>query len=388
MKLLSDIRVLDLGTFITAPHAAMLLGELGADVIKVERPGGGDPFRWYTDGLSSPIFQAHNRNKRSVTLDFSRPEGLAVLDRLVGVSDVLLINVRPGVAEKLGVDAGRLMALNPRLVYCSITGFGPDGPYAKRPAYDTVGLAMSGLLSRLHNSDDPRLPGPSMSDTVTGMTMCMGVLAALLERTGSGKGRLVETSMLEATLAFSVDPMIYYLVNGAEQPYYQRGSASQAYVLRCADGQRICLHMSTPDKFWRALARAIDRSDLAERYPDRESRSRAYEEIARELARVFAQKDRATWMALLERHDVPFAPELSMAEVAEDPQVRHLGVLNAIHHEGIGDVRGINRPLRFDGDNRSGFRGTPKLGQHTREVLAELGYSDAQIDAMRGQGIC
>ncbi|GAA4329486.1 CaiB/BaiF CoA-transferase family protein [Pigmentiphaga soli] len=387
MKLLAGFRVLDLGTFITAPHAAMLLGELGADVIKIERPGGGDPFRWYNEGLSSPVFQAHNRNKRSLALDVRQPAGLAVLDRLVATADVVVINVRPGVAEKLQLDAGRLMRLNPRLVYCSITGFGSGGPYAGRPAYDTVGLAMSGLLSRLHDADEARIAGPSLSDTVTGLTMCMGALAALLERERSGRGRLVETSMLEATLSFAVDPMIYYLVQGHEQPFFQRGSASQAYVLRCRDGQRLCLHMSTPDKFWRALTAAIERPDLLAAYPDRETRSGNYETLARVLAEIFARRDRADWMQRLERHDVPFAPALSMAEVAADPQVRHLGILNETVHDGLGSVRGMNRPLHFDGDNRSGFHGTPTLGQHGEEILAGLGYGAADIEALRQQGV-
>jgi len=140
MKPLQGIRVLDLGSFITAPHAAMLLAEMGADVVKVERPGTGDPFRWYLDGLSSPIFQAHNRNKRSIALDYVRPQGREVLDALVKGADVVVLNMRPGVERRLGLDPRRLHIVNPRLVYCSITGFGPDGPYAARPAYDTVRL--------------------------------------------------------------------------------------------------------------------------------------------------------------------------------------------------------------------------------------------------------
>jgi crotonobetainyl-CoA:carnitine CoA-transferase CaiB-like acyl-CoA transferase len=388
MKILDGFRVLDLGTFITAPHAAMLLGELGADVIKIERPDSGDPFRWYNEGLSSPVFQAHNRNKRSLALDITQADGLAVLDKLVATADAVIVNVRPGVAEKLGIDARRLMGINPRLVYASITGFGPDGPYAKRPSYDTVGMAMSGMLSRLHNSEDARLSGPSMSDTTTGATMCIGVLAALLERERTGKGRVVETNMLEATLALAIDPMIYYLVRGHEQPYYQRGSASQAYVLRCRDGSRLCLHMSTPDKFWAALAKAIDRPDLMASYPDRESRSSNYETLSVVLAEIFAQRDRAEWMPLLEANDVPFAPELTMQEVVDDPQARHLGILNETHHEKVGPVRGVNRPLHFDGDNRSDFRGTPTLGEHGLEILAELGYGSRGIEELRARGIC
>ena len=387
MKILSDTRVLDLGSFITAPHAAMLLAELGADVIKVERPGSGDPFRWFNEGLSSIAFQTHNRNKRSLALDFTKPQGLELLYALVKTADVLLINVRPGVEQKLRIGPADLHAVNPRLIYCSITGFGADGPYAKRPAYDTVGQTMSGWLSRFHQSDDPRIPGPALSDTVTGMFMCMGALAALHERERTGTGRTVEVNMIEAAMAFGIDPLMYYLRTGTEQPFYLRGSNSQAYILRCLDGKRVSLHMSTPDKFWLNLTQAIERPDLAERYPDRIARSEHYEEIARELAAVFAARSRVDWMVRLEAHDVPFAPEHAFADLQDDPQIRHLGAFNTMEHPEFGTLRGVNRPLRFDGDNRSDFLHTPRLGEHTDAVLGDLGLSAERIGELRDAGI-
>ena len=387
MKILDGIRVLDLGTFITAPHAAMLLAELGADVIKVEKPGSGDPFRWFNEGLSSVIFQTHNRNKRSIALDFTCAEGLEVLHSLVKTADVLLLNVRPGVEKKLKIAPEDMHAVNPRLVYCSITGFGADGPYANRPAYDTVGQAMSGWLSRFHRSDDPRIAGPSVSDTATGMVMCIGALSALLERERTGVGRTVETTMVEATMAFAIDPVMHHLLTGAEQPFYLRGSNSQAYVLRCADGKRVCLHMSSPDKFWINLTKAIERPDLAERYPDRIARSSHYEEIGRELAAVFLLRSRAEWMMRLDTHDVPFAPEHAMADLEHDPQIRHLGALNEMNHPQFGTIRGVNRPLRFDGDNRSDFAHTPRLGEHTDAVLDELGLGAERIAKLRNAGV-
>ncbi len=164
MKVLDGIRVLDMGNFITAPLAAMMLAELGADVIKIERPGQGDPFRSFKDGNYSPQFQAHNRNKRSLTLDYTQPQGRDVFDRLVAEADVLLINIRPGVEKKLGVDYHRLHELNPALVYCSITGFGSSGPYSSRAAYDNVGQSASGWLSLFHQGSDARVAGPAVSD--------------------------------------------------------------------------------------------------------------------------------------------------------------------------------------------------------------------------------
>ena len=169
MNVLHSIRVLDLGNFITGPYAAMLLAELGADVVKVERPGTGDPFRSFEGGLYSPHFQSYNRHKRSVTLDYSKPEGLEILRKLVSNADVVVLNNRPGVSEKLGVDYERLHAINRRLVYCSITGFGSDGPYASRPAYDNVGQTLSGWLSLFHDGGDPRVAGPAVSDALTGV---------------------------------------------------------------------------------------------------------------------------------------------------------------------------------------------------------------------------
>ena len=257
MKLLRGFTVLDLGTFITAPYAAMLLAELGADVIKVERPEGGDPFRWFAGGLSSPHFQAHNRHKRSVALDYTTPDGLKLLHSLIEHADALVINVRPGVEQRLGIDEATLRRLNPKLVFCFITGFGADGPYANRPAYDNVGQALAGWLSRFHDTDDARVAGPAISDAATGIFACLGIVSALLERTKTGVGRKVEVSMLEATLALAVEPLAHYFVTGDEQPFYLRGAMSQAYILTCKDGKRIALQMSSPDKFWKGLAAVI-----------------------------------------------------------------------------------------------------------------------------------
>ena len=387
IKVLDGIRVLDLGSYITAPYAAMLLAEMGADVIKVERPGAGDPFRFHTSTSNSPFFLAYNRNKRGLTLDYTQPDGVEVLRLLVEKADVLVINVRPGVEDKLGIGAAQLQALNPRLIYCSITGYGADGPYAKRPAYDGVGQALSGLLSRFHQTDDPRIAGPAMADSLTGIFACLGVLGALHERSRTGKGRRVEVNMIEAAMAFLVEPLAHYLILGEDQPFYFRGAASQAYILRCYDGKRIGLHMSSPDKFWQGLAKAVGRPDLLTRYATREAKVEHYEEIGRELAAVFATKDRDDWIPLLEANDVPFAAERLLAELEDDPQVRHLGTFNEVGHPVHGTVRGVNRPVRFDGDNESGFLPPPAMGEHSDEILGELGLDNRRIGELRSRKI-
>jgi crotonobetainyl-CoA:carnitine CoA-transferase CaiB-like acyl-CoA transferase len=387
MKLLRGFTVLDLGTFITAPYAAMLLAELGADVIKVERPEGGDPFRWFAGGLSSPHFQAHNRHKRSLALDYTTPSGLELLHSLIERVDALVINVRPGVEQRLGIDEATLRRINPKLVFCFITGFGAEGPYANRPAYDNVGQALAGWLSRFHDTEDARVAGPAISDAATGIFACLGIVSALLERTKTGVGRKVEVSMLEATLALAVEPLAHYFVTGEEQPFYLRGAMSQAYILTCKDGKRIALQMSSPDKFWKGLAAVIESPDLLQRYPDRKRRVDAYEAIGRELAAIFATRPRDEWLERLAQHDIPFAPERRLNELDEDPQVRHLDLFYELEHPVAGTVRSVHRAIRCDGSREIDFRPPPTLGEHTREVLAGLGLSDDDLNALSSQGV-
>ena len=385
-QVLSGFRVLDLGSFITAPYAAMLLAEMGADVIKIEKPGTGDPFRAFGDGLYSSHFQAHNRNKRSVALDFTKPSGRAALDTLVSTADVLLINVRPGVEEKLGVGAQRLQALNPRLVYCAITGYGADGPYAERPAYDNVGQALSGWLSMFHEGRDARVAGPAVSDALTGLFASMGILGALLEREKTGRGRKVEVSMLEATLAFATEPLGKLFASGKPVPFYSRAAASQSFLVTCEDGDRIALHLSSPDKFWKGLLKAISREDLSQKYSDRSARVARYDELALDLAEAFAQKARNHWLPMLEQNDVPFAPERRLEELADDPQVQHLDVFYDMMHSRYGSVRAAHRPVRYDGDNHSNFMPPPALGEHTQEVLEAAGLSADDLEKLAKEG--
>jgi crotonobetainyl-CoA:carnitine CoA-transferase CaiB-like acyl-CoA transferase len=372
MRLLNGVRVLEIGGFITGPLAAMILGEYGADVIKLERPDGGDPFRSHGAGGFSPAFQAHNRNKRSVSVDYGKPEGLKVLHALVTTADVFINNNRPGVAEKIGFSPAQLRKLNPRLIYCAITGFGPDGPYAQRPAFDNVGQALSGWMSRHRRDDDPRVVGPAISDPATSYYAASAILAALYERKTSGKGRLVEVNMLEATIALNLEPLTHYFTEGAPAPLYQRGGASQAYNLVCKDGKCLGLHMSSPDKFWQALCRVIERPDWATQYATRADRVKHYERIAAQLKEIFAKRNRSEWMQRLERDDVPFAPELGVQEIEHDPQVKHLGTIYSLPHKTLGDIRAPHRPARVDGSREIDFRPPPGLGEHTEEILAEL----------------
>ncbi|MFO1260994.1 MAG: CoA transferase [Sphingomonadaceae bacterium] len=368
--MLAGVRVIELGSFITAPLAGMMLAEMGADVIKVERPEG-DPFRHFDGGRYSPHFQAHNRNKRSVVLDYGKVADRVALLGLLSKADVLLFNMRPGVMEKLGLSMERLRAEFPRLVICAISGFGQSGPYAQRPAFDNVGQALSGWMSRFKLSDDPRVVGPAVSDAATGLYASSAILGALFERERTGVARTIDISMLESTMALGLEPIGQYLATGSVPPVLQRAAMSQAYSVTCADGARIGLHISSPDKFWEALCEAIGRPELSQKYPKRMDRVRGYEAIASALNNIFSERTRDEWAEALAESDVPFAPELELNELRADPQVAHLQPFYVIDHPQMGPINSMHRPYRVDGSREIDFRPPPTLGEHTEEVLQE-----------------
>ena len=363
MDPLNGVRVLDFGNFITAPYAAMLLAEYGADVIKVERPAGGDPFRSFKGGLYSPQFQAHNRHKRSLALDHASPRGKQVLKQLIESADALLVNARPGVAEQMGIGYTAVQAINPRLVYCAITGFGETGPYAMRPAFDNVGQALSGWMSRFRTDDDARVVGPAVSDAATGMHAAMGIIAALYRRTTTGVGARIDVNMIESTIALGTEPVGQFLATGEAVPVYQRAAMSQAYTVTCADGRRFGLHLSSPDKFWQSLCKAIDRPAWIDEYPKRMDRVKNYEKLAAEINEVFRQRPRADWEAIFQQYDFPIAPELSLEELEGNPQVRHLDVFYDSHHPRYGNVRAAHRAVRHRRRARTVAAGAARSGR-------------------------
>lgn len=370
-KVLGDVRVLEMGTFITGPAAGMLLADLGAEVIKIEHPETGDPFRAFKGGLYSPHFQTYNRNKKSITLDTRQAEDLAALDRLVAGADVFIQNFRPGVAERLGVDAGRLRALNPRLIYCSISGFGPSGPDRDRPAFDTVAQAASGFLRLLVNPEHPRVVGPAIGDAITGFYAAYGVLGALHERHATGKGRVVEVSMLEAMCHFNLDDFTHFLSAGEVMGPYSRPNVSQSYVFECGDGGWIAVHMSSPAKFWEGLAEAVGRPDMLQRpeFADRSARIGNYEGVVAFLAPIFKTLPREQWRVRLLAHEVPSSPVYASDEVLRTAQVKHLQLEVAADHPQMGPFRTIRSPVSFDGERALEVAPPPVLGEHDREIL-------------------
>jgi crotonobetainyl-CoA:carnitine CoA-transferase CaiB-like acyl-CoA transferase len=367
---LQGVTVIELGTFITGPAAGMLLADLGADVVKVERPGTGDPFRAHDGDLYSAPFQTYNRNKRSVTLDPKLPTDLAALDALVADADVFIQNFRPGAAERLNVGADRMRAINPRLIYCSISGFGAAGPDSARPAFDTVAQAASGFLRLLVNPVHPRVVGPAIGDAITGFYAAYGILAALYRRAMTGEGSLVETSMLEAMCHFNLDDLTHFFARGEVMGPQSRPHVSQSYVFRCADDRWLALHMSSPPKFWQNLAQAVAMPDLFDRpaFATRDARIANYETIVETLAPRFAQEPRSVWLDRLTTLDVPHAAVLDSREVADSAQVRALGIV--VETTGpMGPFRTIRCPVTFDGLRADRVTAPPLLGQDDAEIL-------------------
>lgn len=373
---LRGVRVLEHGTFITGPAAAMLLADLGADVVKVEQPAG-DPFRAFRGGTYSPHYQTYNRNKKSVTLDTRTKDDLAHFERLVAEADVYIQNFRPGVAEKIGAGEARLRELNPKLVYCAISGFGPDGPNAGRPSYDTVAQAASGFLKLLVNPANPRVVGPALADAITGFYAAYAILGALYEREKqhSAKGRRVEVSMFEAMTHFNLDAFTHLFSEHEVMGPYSRPSVSQSYVLPCADGKWIALHMSSPPKFWEGLAKAIEKPDLFDdpRFATREARITHQPELIALLTGLFQRQPRAEWCRRLEAEDVPHAPMYDTDEVPGDPQAKHLQLFidtaHPAHPEG-GRWTTVRSPVSFDGERQLQVTAPPLLGDHDAVVKA------------------
>ena len=301
--------VLEVASFIAGPYAGMLLADLGATVIKVEAPGEGDPFRGWDSGGDAPVFWAYNHSKQSITLNLRTPAALDIMRQLISTADVLLENMRPGVMQRLGLGYDAVSALNPRLVYASVTGFGSSGPYRDRPAYDGIGQALSGLLSLLSERTVVQPTGPNFSDSLAGLFAAYGILGALVARGQTGTGQHVETSLVAASLAFLVAPATETLAGAPAPGPMGRPTASQTYAWLASDGLALTVHLSSPPKFWEGLARAVDRAELLEdpRFKTRQARRAHYRELRDELAVVFRTRPRQVWLERLSAHDVPCA---------------------------------------------------------------------------------
>lgn len=387
---LEGVRILELTTMITGSLCGQMLGDLGADVIKVEKPDGGDMFRAWRGGTYSGQFTAYNRNKRSITLDLRSDEGREIVLQLAEWADVLIENFRPGVMERLGLPLDVLRARSPNLIYCSITGFGEDGPYDKRPAYDAVAQSLSGITSLFVDPENPTITGPTIADNMTGINACYGILGALFERERGGAPRRIDVNMIESAIWFIPDPFANMVLQGIEQGPLARVRASQSYGMACKDGKLLAVHLSSPEKFWLGVTAAFGLEHLRDdpRFHERMLRMDNYLELHGEFKAMAKTMPRDHWTPRLEANDVPYAPINTLEDVFEDPQVRHLGTFAEVEQPGKGCQKFARRAVRFDGSREDQpLDLAPFLGEHTDDVLAELGHDAGEIATLRDKGV-
>jgi crotonobetainyl-CoA:carnitine CoA-transferase CaiB-like acyl-CoA transferase len=400
---LSGIKVLDLSRILAAPLAAQALADLGAEVIKVERPGNGDearrwgpPFLKDRDGRDtreSPMYLAANRNKRSITIDIACAEGQDLVRRLAMRADVLIENFKVGDLARYGLDHVSLRAINPRLIYCSVTGFGQSGPKSHLPGYDTVFQAMSGMMSVTGLPDGvpgggPMKTGPSLADFIAGQYATAGILAALYERdaAGSGEGRHIDIALLDCTIAAQTHSVMTYLAAGVVPP--RRGTEgngglpSQAFA--CADGGVIVICGSEAQ--YRSFCEVLEHPELADdpRFVTNAQRLAHRRELAEVFNGLTRQWSMHDLLPALERAGIPSGPINSYPEVFADPQVRHRGIAQRVPHPTAGEVTLCANPIRFGGSEPPLPTAPPTIGQHTDEILRDvLRLDDAAIAALR-----
>lgn len=387
---LHGIKVLDLTSYIAGPFATMLLGDLEAEVLKVESPGKGDPFRtWEKEPRDySPIFWSLNRNKKSLTLNLKSQEGREIFLRLAQNADVIVENFRPGVVDRLGISYETVSEINPRVIYCSISAFGQSGPYRDRPGYDTLGQAFSGLLSILTDLESPKGPGAPFSDHLAGIYGVYGILAALMARERTGQGQKVETSLLEATISFIGYGLTQYLATGEVPLRESRLRQAQVYAFVASDGLPFIVHLSHPQKFWEGLTEVTGHPELKDdpRFKDREGRLKNYDVINEILKEIFNAAPRNHWLRLLEKRDVPCAPIRTLDEVFQDPQVSHLERLVELKDPDVGTMQLVKNGVSLERTPPSVTIKPPRLGEHTEEILNSLGYTTEDMSALRKEG--
>ncbi|MER3420886.1 MAG: formyl-CoA transferase [Chloroflexota bacterium] len=390
---LHGIRVLDLSRVLAGPYAAMTLGDMGAEVIKVEQPGEGDETRAWGPpwaGGESAYYLSVNRNKLGITLNLKSEGGRRVLLELARRSDILIDNFRRGTLERMGLDDATLWAVNPRLIHASISGFGPVGPYKDYPGYDFVIQAMAGIMSITGEPDgEPMKVGVAIVDVTAGLFTVNAILAALHARERTGRGQRVEVSLLESALAWLVNVGQNYLVSGQEPKRY--GNAHPNIVpyqpFRAKD-RPLALAVANPRQF-RRFCELAGRPELAydPRFATNADRLAHRKELVQEIQRLIEQRPADEWLRLLNENGIPAGPINTVPQALADPQVQALGVVRTLPHPTAGEIQVIGPPFRFSETQAEVRSAPPLLGQHTEQVLRELlGMDDAAIAALRAEG--
>ena len=404
-KALGHIRVLDLSRVLAGPWCSQNLADLGADVIKVERPGNGDDTRAWgppyakdadgNDTTEAAYYLAANRGKRSVTIDIASPEGQALLRELVEHCDVVLENYKVGQLKRYGLDYDALKAIKPDLVYCSVTGFGQDGPYAHRAGYDFLIQGMGGLMSVTGERDDmpgggPQKAGVALTDLMTGMYATIAIMAALTHRDRSGEGQYIDMALLDVQVAMLANMGSNYLNSG--KPPKRWGNAHPNIVpyqtFACSDGYIIVA--TGNDGQYQKFVEVGGRADLAlhERYATNPLRVKHREELVPLLAEMVLRQSRAFWIDQLEAVGVPCGPINNLDDVYSNPQVLARGIVTEVPHPTAGTVKLVRNPMRLSASPADNAVAPPLLGQHTEDIVRDLlGHSDAEIAALRAKGV-
>jgi len=389
---LAGIKILDLTAVVLGPLASQILGDLGADIIKVEPPEG-DIMRYAGPSRHRDmghVFLNLNRNKRSLALDLKRPEAAAALLALVRQSDVFMHNMRPQAMARLGFGYERLRAVNPRLVYCSAHGYGQDGPDADRPAFDDIIQGASGFVALNEaTSGEARFVPTLVGDKTVGLTMVYAIMAALLQRERTGEGQAVEVPMLETMTAFVMAEHLGGLTFEPPlgEPGYSRMLSPDRRPHRTADGH-ICILPYT-DRHWRDFFRIAGRPEMADdpRLVDAPTRARHVDALYALIADCVRDKPTAHWLAVLKQADIPSGPVNLLSQLPDDPHLAAVEFFSVTEHPSEGRIRMVRPPVRF-GDAGCGLRHpAPRLGQHSREVLREAGLDEAAIDDLFGRGV-